>query len=113
MTDWKSKVSIKEKRTFVCQMKCDCGGNFMYVSDNAISDIFGSFFKSVETATLEYEHKCNKCGKIDKFTNMYPLHKEFEIGLTADANTIAQFVSAEFVKTMAADIEKIEGDNTK
>lgn len=110
MTDWKSKVSIKEKRTFVCQMKCDCGGNFVYASDNAITDLFGSFFKTTETAS--YEHKCNSCGKVEKFANMYPLHKEFEIGLTADAETIAQFVSAEFVKTMSADIEKIEGDNT-
>lgn len=110
MTDWKNKVSIKEKRTFVCQMKCDCGGNFVYCSDNAITDLFGSFFKTTEVA--EYEHKCNSCGKTDKFANMYPLHKEFEIGLTADPETIAQFVSAEFVKTMSADIEKIEGDNT-
>lgn len=85
----------------------------MYVSDNAISDLFGSFFKTPEAAAPEYEHKCRACGKVEKFANMYPLVKEFEVGLTADTKTIANFVSEEFVKTMAADIEKIEGENNK
>lgn len=47
---------------------CECGGEFKY-DDNAITDLFGSFFKMTDCKFL---HKCNKCGKEESFDIMYP-----------------------------------------
>ena len=48
---------------------CECGGEFKYDNDNAITDLFGSFFKTTECKFL---HKCNKCEKEESFDIMYP-----------------------------------------
>ena len=48
---------------------CECGGEFKYDNDNVITDLFGSFFKTVDCKFL---HKCNKCGKEESFDIMYP-----------------------------------------
>lgn len=48
---------------------CECGGEFKYNNENALTDIFGSFFK---TTDCKFLHKCNKCGKEESFNIMYP-----------------------------------------
>ena len=55
---------------------CNCGGEFKYNNDNAITDIFGSFFSSTATKFL---HKCDKCGAEETFDVMYPKTVELEI----------------------------------
>lgn len=48
---------------------CECGGEFKYNNENALTDIFGSFFKSTDCKFL---HKCSKCEKEELFDIMYP-----------------------------------------
>lgn len=39
---------------------CECGGEFKYNTENALTDMFGSFSKTTDCKFLQ---KCNKCGK--------------------------------------------------
>lgn len=48
---------------------CECGGEFKYNNENALTDMFGSFFK---TADYKFLHKCDKCGKEESFDVRYP-----------------------------------------
>ena len=48
---------------------CDCGGEFKYDDNNAITDIFGAFFSATDA---QFVHKCDKCGKEETFDVMYP-----------------------------------------
>ena len=55
------KVKVPCKVNIIT-MQCDCGGEMQRVYSN--------------TSTLEYPpmylHKCNKCGKIERFDTSYP-----------------------------------------
>lgn len=93
----KTLYNIKEKRTFVMTQNCECGGEFRYSPENICSDLFGSFFATKDVNTsYEYEHKCTKCGTVKKFKNVYPLEREFMIGLSASTEDISQFVAETF-----------------
>lgn len=89
-------VRIKEKRTFVLNILCDCGGEFVYdVGD--VGDVFSSLFSAIQQVTdYEIPHKCRKCGKTTKFKHSYPCEKSFEIGLDTSNDAIATFVAEAF-----------------
>ena len=90
-------VRLKEKRTFVLNVQCDCGGEMVYdVGD--VSSIFSSLFSTInsEKNAMEFNHKCRKCGKTAKFNHIFPCEKSFEIGLDTPNNSIAEYVSEAF-----------------
>lgn len=53
---------VKEVKTVLIRAKCECGGEFKY-NDNGLQ-------------TLEYPprytHICDKCGKVERFSCLYP-----------------------------------------
>ena len=92
----KKLVRIKEKRTFVLNVLCECGGEFVVDVGDA-SDIFTSLFKSISDKTAhEFNHKCRKCGKTKTFHHTFPKEKYFEIGLDTTTDAIAEYVAKAF-----------------
>ena len=49
-------------QTFVRVLQCDCGGEMRYE------------YSEITTLQypIKYKHVCNKCGKVEYFTNTYP-----------------------------------------
>lgn len=74
------KTIKKEVRTYRVRAICECGGEFVYNLDNAYADIFNSFFSG---SKVEYENKCNKCGKVVKLSERYPQNIEEEVDVDA------------------------------
>ena len=72
------KMVKKEVKTYRVRAMCECGGELVYDLKNAYVDIFNSFFSE---SKAEYEHKCNKCGKIEKLSEQYPLNIEEEVDI--------------------------------
>lgn len=107
MNKLEDKLSIREKRTFVCNMKCECGGDYHYESSaNDVVDIFASLFGTANS-TSKYKHACSKCKKVNFFENIYPLIKEFEIGLDTPNDKIAEFVGQSFSDTIQDDVKNL------
>lgn len=96
MKQLKDIIRIKEKRTFVMNVLCDCGGEFAHdVGD--VSSIFSSLFSAVNsTEEHKFNHKCRKCGKTASFKHIFPSEKSFEIGLDAKVKDIADYVTKAF-----------------
>lgn len=96
MKQLKDIIRIKEKRTFVMNVLCDCGGEFVYdVGD--VSSIFSSLFSAVNsTEEHKFNHKCRKCGKTASFKHVFPTEKSFEIGLDTTSADIAEFIVKAF-----------------
>jgi hypothetical protein len=67
----------EEKRTRVVpiqvDMKCECGGTF-----HAGETDFGGALTVLTSYPPKYPHHCDKCGKIEYFTEIYP-KIEYEI----------------------------------
>ena len=49
-------------QTYVKIMQCDCGGELRHEP---------SEFTTLQFP-MKYKHVCNKCGKVEYFTNIYP-----------------------------------------
>jgi hypothetical protein len=62
----------KEIKTYKCHAMCECGGEF-FIKD---LDVFSSLFSR---SINGFEHKCNKCGKIQKFPVTYPKEECIEV----------------------------------
>ncbi len=92
-------VRIKEKRTFVLNALCDCGGEFVQNIGDA-TDMFSSLFAAVGNSDYEFSHKCRQCGKKVKFKHSFPCEKSFEIGLDTDKDAIANYVALAFEKEL-------------
>lgn len=96
MKELKDIIRIKEKRTFVMNVLCDCGGEFVHdVGD--VSSIFSSLFSAVNSdGGHKFTHKCRKCGKTVAFKHVFPSEKSFEIGLDTKVEAIADYLTKAF-----------------
>ena len=88
-------IRIKEKRTFVLNVLCDCGGEFVYDTNDTTS-MLASLFGAVSGGDSKVSHKCRKCGKTSKFKHIFPCEKSFEIGLNTSTEDISAYVSQAF-----------------
>lgn len=50
-------------QTFIRVMQCECGGEMKY-EPSEITTL---------QHPLKYKHVCNKCGKVEYYTNTYPM----------------------------------------
>ncbi len=65
-------VVKKEVKTYKTYAICECGGKFEFNDDTLLRDmLFG--IKS------GFEHKCNKCGKVESFEDLYPIEMQEEV----------------------------------
>ena len=80
-TDWIEGADTEDEEEVPVEVvevikKCDCGGEFEYAPGM--------------TQTLEYPphytHKCNKCGKVERFLRTYPYqkYKRIKVGAIND-----------------------------
>ena len=105
-----SLVRIKEKRTFILNALCECGGEFV-VDIGDVSGIFSSLFTAVSGGSDgKIKHKCRKCGKESSFKHAFPCEKSFEIGLDTKPDAIAEYVSQAFEKELE-DVVGFEATN--
>lgn len=51
-------------QTFVKVMQCECGGEMRYEYEEVTNPTLQH--------PLKYKHVCNKCGKVEYYTNTYP-----------------------------------------
>ena len=66
------KMVKKEVKTYKTYVACECGGEFEYDDDTLFRDmLFG-----MKTG---FEHKCNKCGKVENFDELYPIEMQEEV----------------------------------
>jgi hypothetical protein len=92
----KDCIRIKEKRTFVLNVLCDCGGEFIHDFGDA-SSIFSSLFSAVSsTEEHKFNHKCRKCEKTAQFKHIFPCEKSFEVGLDTPKDVLANYVAESF-----------------
>ena len=62
----------KEVKTYKTCAICECGGEFEFNDDTLLRDmLFGM--------NTGFEHKCNKCGKIENFKELYPIEMQEEV----------------------------------
>ena len=63
-------VEKKPVKVWKAVARCDCGGEFQYVSDNNnVGDVFLALFSGETPKNL---HKCSSCGKEESFEDTYP-----------------------------------------
>lgn len=62
----------KEVKTYRTYAICECGGEFEFHNDTLLRDmLFG-----IDSG---FDHKCNKCGKVEKFKELYPIEIQEEV----------------------------------
>lgn len=105
----KDRMSIKEKRTFIIHMYCDCGGELKYDTSDQAADLFNLMFSAIKTPNekIKLKHKCNKCGNIVELENMYPKEETYEIGLYADNDVISNFIASDIKPKVDNDLEAL------
>lgn len=65
-------VVKKEVKTYKTYATCECGGDFEFSNDTLLRDmLFG--------LNTGFEHRCNKCGKVENFEEIYPIEMVEEV----------------------------------
>ena len=73
----------KQKETYINHAMCECGGEYKFT--NNTSEAFGSIFGAI-FAQSGLTHTCDKCGKTEKFTKMYPEEVVLERNVPYDSD---------------------------
>lgn len=82
-------IITKQKETYINHAMCECGGEFKYNNEHACGDIFGMFFQADKSnESYQFSHKCNNCGKEEKFSKMYPETIDIERTIDQESETV-------------------------
>lgn len=112
-------LSIKQKQTFNVRLYCKCGGEYTYdYNTSGYGDLFGAMLNNIQREKgqteekYKYVHKCDKCGDVKKFVNIYPLGRDYEVGILTPHDMIVEHISKDMGEIIKEDIHTLEFDIT-